>query len=316
MSTTFSETANFDELDTETVRIQTRRISSYSKKALRAGLAVDAIYVHHPDFRNAVKSMDRMFQLAREVMMAHGMMLIAPTGAGKSAVFRYFRDSLPRSTLFAPGLGAIGIRAIRKPTVGQIVTAMLRAYRYPFASGSGNQLYIKRHLVFDAIRQKGTRLLFIDEAHHLISPGRSRLSDGETSATEFLRELMDETHIALVLAGSQELDELSNLDAHLMSRVSVREKLSNFSADQDWLGLIKGFVKQCDSYDLTPLMEQSEAKLLHRATGGNLRSLKRLITEIVLLGIDRNQDTLNREILRDAFNLVFGSSAQVTNVYA
>lgn len=316
-SMNFSETANFDELDEEAKQIQARRLTTYSKQALRAGVSVDAIHVHYPSFVGSIKSMDRMFQIAREVKMAHGLMLIGPPGSGKSAIFRYFRDSLPTSSLFAPGLGAIGIRAVRKPTVGQIVTALLRAYRYPFAAGSGSQLYVKRHLVFDAIRDKGTRLIFVDEAQHLVSPGRPKLSsEGETSATEFLRELMDETNVALVLAGSTVLDDLAIVDKHLKSRVSARVELSNFPADQDWLGLLKGFAKQCEAYDLSTLLDPGEARLLHRATEGNLRSLKRLLTEAVLIGIDTNQRKLNREIMKKAFDLAFGSNALVSNVFA
>lgn len=312
----FSETANFDELDEEAKQIQIRRLSTYSKRALQAGLAVDSIHVHYPGFVHSIRNMDRMFQIAREVKMAHGLMLIGPPGSGKTAIFRYFRDSLPTSSLFAPGLGAIGIRAVRRPTVGQIVTALLRAYRYPFSSGSGNQLYVKRQLVFDAIREKGTRLIFVDEAQHLISPGRQKLAlEGETSATDLLRELMDETNVALVLAGSTVLDELGNVDKHLKSRVSSRIELNNFPADQDWLGLIKGFVKQCDGYDLSALLDPGEARLLHRATEGNLRSLKRLLTEAVLIGVDSNQIKLNRETMKTAFDLAFGSNALVSNVF-
>jgi predicted ATPase len=106
----FEQTATFDEIEADEAQLNARRLQLYSKHALKVGLPVDRIYINHPRFDTGLKTLDRVFQIAPEVTMPHGVRLIGPTGSGKSALFRYFRDSLPRSSLFTEGLGAVGIR--------------------------------------------------------------------------------------------------------------------------------------------------------------------------------------------------------------
>ena len=313
----FSAVATYDELESDDLAVNARRLACYSKEALKVGLPIDRIFVLHTRFANAIRAMDRIFQIAPEVEMAHGLRLIGPSGVGKSAVFKYFRDSLPSSNLFAPGYGAVGIRLNRSPTTGQMVAALLKAYRYPFSTGSGSQMYIKRHLVFDAIRQKGTRLLFIDEGHHFLRAShRNPVKDEEISATEFLNELIDECRLAVVIAGTNTLDRLATTDSHLLSRVAARYELCNFPADGQWMGLLKGFIKICQTYDLSFLEDEVQAKLLHMATNGNLRLLKNFLTEIVLVAFDDKQAKPTQDNLKVAFQRIFGDQALVSNVYA
>jgi Cdc6-like AAA superfamily ATPase len=313
-SSKFEATLDFESSDPEDQEIQARRIKSYSISALKAALPIDKIYVQHPDFTNAVTAMDRIFQIAPEVAMPHGLRLVGPPGVGKTAVMRYFQATLPTSSLFLPGFGVIGIRAQPRPRTGQVVSALLRAYRYPFATGTGKQLYIRRHLVFDAIKQKGTRLIFIDEAQNLVRHGRqSGVAEWESDVSEFFREIM--CHVGLILAGSKELDALDKSDPFLASRVTVREHIRPFEVNAIWIGFLRAFAKQCLLFDVGSIAESGMAKRIHLATEGNLRSFKRLLTEAVLLAVDQHKTTLDLEALGSAFRLVAGSAAMRGNPF-
>lgn len=293
-----------------------RRIRTYSLGALKAAIAIDKIHIKHNEFQQALDAMDRVFQLALELEMPHGMMLTGPTGVGKTAVFKYFRKSLPASSLFAPGEGAIGLRCPKRPRTGHFVAALLRAYKYPFAIGSAQQLYIRRSIVFEAIKQKKTRLIFIDEANLLFDTRNTKfIRDDDSEVTEFLRELIDECHIALVLAGTHDLDALSKLDSALASRLSVREALSNFLPDKNWMGILRALSIQSKEFDLSLLYQSDLGKLLHLATNGNLRTLKRLITEAVLISHDQKLMKIEQSVLVTAHQRVFGSASLQTNVF-
>ena len=312
----FVESLELEPPDPEEEALYSRRIISYSVDALKAAVGIDRIVVNHPAFVRAISAMDRIFQLAREMDMPHGMVLLGPTGAGKTAAFKYFQSTLPSSSLFGPGDGAIGIRCPQRPRVGQFVASLLRTYRYPFAAGTPQQLYIRRGLVFDAIKEKGTRLIFIDEADSLIR-WRSGIRDtyGDTEVTDFFREIADECKVGLVFAGTTELDAIAKADKALASRITAREVLSTFASDQNWVGIIKSFSRAYPAFDISALAEPETAHLLHRATAGNLRSLKRLIIEAVLIAFDNKKPTIDREILGKAFNLVFGSASLQSNVF-
>lgn len=257
------------------------------------------------------------FSAWHRVGNASGLSARRPAGSGKTALFRYFRDSLPSSSLFSSSAGAIGLRVPKRPRPGLLVREFLRILKYPFAGGSYKQLYERRQLVFEALRSNGTRLVWLDEAHHLLPKHASRqIEHDETEATELLRELMDECKVSLVLAGSDELDNLKTIAPHFTTRVAGRAALGIFELDASWLGFLKAFSAQSLGFDIRLIEDRSLAKLLHFATGGNLRAFKQLILEAVLVAHDANELRLTQDHLRKAFDLVFGMACTRSNSFA
>ena len=306
----FDQSMQFDAIASDDELLEARRLATYSVNALRVAKSVDRTIVLFPAAVQALTSLDRLFQLGTEFNMPQGMRLVGPSGVGKTASFEYFRASLPNSALFAQGMAAISVRVQNKPRTSHLVQAILNAIRYPFNSGSARQLYMRRSLLFDALKNYKTRLIWLDEAQHLLYQRRSEMSnEWENDATEFLRELVDECKLSLVLAGTSELDNLPEVAPHLSSRVSGRESMDNFIADANWVGFVRGFVKQCQSFDLTCMNDVQMAMRLHMASEGNLRAFKRLVTEAVLIAYDSNDRQVDRKALQRGFQGVFGAGA-------
>ncbi len=88
-----------DDLDPIDLQIQTRRIEVYSPRALQIAAQVERIYIFYTGFSQAMNAMDRLFQLAGAFEMPQGMLLQGESGVGKTAIFKYFRKSLPSSNL-------------------------------------------------------------------------------------------------------------------------------------------------------------------------------------------------------------------------
>jgi len=197
-----------------------------------------------------------------------------------------------------------------------MVRAFLRAYRYPFKNGGGSTVYARSGLVFDLIREKGTRLIFVDEAHNLMRQLKRRdQADDEPEVTDFLRELIDTTKVALVLSGTDLLDSLRSVDSHLHDRVTGRHALAHFDAGVKWRGFLRAMYKKAQSFDLSVIDSKEEADRLHAATAGNPRSLKRLVTEGVLVAADSGKPSLDTESLAKAFQIVFGGDTLLRNPY-
>lgn len=312
------EMTDFDGPGEEERRIEQRRLFTYSPQAIRAAVAVDRVMVNYPAFAEAMAGADRVFQLGRELTVQQGITITGESGSGKTALGRYFIGSQPKSTLFEDGFGAIAIRLPGRPTVGHVVGALLRRLRHPFPSISAQTLDIKRQMLIDALRQKGTRVIFIDEAHYLLMQarmhGRAQMMYG--NVTDVIRELMDETPVAVVLLGTSELLELEAADAHLANRVSARFELRGLEVPVIWQGFVRSFVKQVRSVDLSPLTEKDEAQRLHVATQGNLRSFKRLVTEAALVAVDDGAQVVSPQHLQKAFERANGRAAGKDNPYA
>lgn len=311
-----NEVQDIDAPDPEEVELKKRRISVYSTEALNTAAAVDRLYVNHPGFAQAIQALDRVFQIAGKFEMQQGITIEGPPGVGKTSVYRYFRRTVPSSSLFAEGLGIVGVRGIKRTTVGYLIRSMLKAYKYPFSSGTESQLYARRGILIDLIREKGTRILFIDESSAMLTKSTHRSSsERETDVTDLLREILDECGIGVVLASYGGNASLKLTDQALASRMSVRCTLQEFGCDNQWHGLLHAFASQCSEFDLGFIKDRSIGKLVHAASQGNIRDLKRLLTEAVLIAIDEKQLTLDSKILGKAFNEVKGRGHDSPNPF-
>jgi type II secretory pathway predicted ATPase ExeA len=308
---------DFDGPDEEERRVRERRLFTYSVQALKVAASVDRVCIVHPAFKAALTACDRAFQLSRELSQQQIIVVAGATGVGKTALIRYFRASLPGSSLFEQGLGAIAIRLPAKPNVGHLVGALLRQLKHPFPQVTGQTLFIKRDLLIEALRQRGTRMLFIDEGQHLRdqSKMRSRNSDG-TTVTDCIRELVDESPIAACICGTQEILQLSDVDRSLDNRVSARFQLEAFSDNAMWKAFLSAFRKHCGQIDLSIIEDSEHVKKLFVATEGNPRSFKRLVTEAVLICVDENASAVTKEHFKRAFERVSGGVSRIGNPYA
>jgi len=315
IDTIFNQSKQLDLADEEQQTLEARRLNTYSVEALRIAAEADRAFVLFPNAVHTLKALDRLFQLGTEFTTPQGMYLVGPSGVGKTATFNYFQASLPKSALFSNGSAAIGMRLQSRPKVGHLIQGLLRAVKYPFSTGSGKQLYLRRFILFEALKSSRTRLIWLDEAQHLLFKRPSVVSNEiEGEATEFLRELIDVCNISVVLAGTDELDRLSELAPHLASRISVREEMKCFQADINWIAFVRAFARNCQSLDLSYVNNPNEAMLLHLATAGNLRAFKRLLTEVILISVDSGK-RVNQETLSIAFQRVFGMATMRSNPF-
>lgn len=303
--------------DLDDEKLSARRLAEYSPRALKAGLNVDRLFINHPDFSTALTALDRIFQLAREVEVPHGMTLIGPSGTGKTSVLNYFRRSLPPSSLFSDGLGAVYLRVPMRCSTAYLISGLLRLYGYPFLRVTRDCQEARTAVLFDAMRQKGTRMVMLDEAHHLVpSFGEKRRTREEgTAPTDLVRQMIDEARVAVVLAGPGALDVLGEADEALASRVVGIHRLDRFKYDATWVGLVRAFAKQVPEFDLSVLMVPEINQQLFNVTDGNLRSLKRLITELVLLVAECEQRVAEPGLLARAYAAIYGAGRLTLNPF-
>lgn len=315
-SIAFEESLAGDALSEDPNPAQERRLQTYSTEALRVAVQVEKIYVRHSQFDVVLQQLDRLFQLGTELDNPLGMQVVGPPGVGKTALLRYFRESLPQSSLYDRSSAALAVRVPNRPYAGHLIRALLRQLRYQVSGGSYKQLYGRRQVVIDAVRAKGTRLIMIDEAQHLVprkASGDPRSVENEV--TEFLRELIDETSVSLVLSGSPDLDDSLQAMEHLSSRVSTRTELKEFSLDATWAGFLKGYTRLSTAFDISMIAEPDTMAKLYLTTKGNARQLRQLIVEAVLVAADAGKLRLDYETFRTAYNRAFGDGAMRSNPF-
>ena len=303
--------------DAEQLReVRRRRFFMYSTKALRVAEAVEKIYINHPAFKTALTAIDRVFQLGGLTATPQGLMLIGEPGTGKSCVMKLFQAYAPRDSLLSPTSASIMVRLQERPSLGRVISNILRRLDYPFTNVHKNAVGLKRDIVITSLREKRYRILLVDEAHHLVISKRSDRSWTEgNDVSEFFREVMDECQMGIVLAGTPTLDKLPEIDKHLRSRVASRVELRDFSEGPDWLTLLATFGQQCKDFDLSNLAALSARGSLLSACKGNLRSFKQLLIECVLIATDADKSVLDVAILALAFERVHGRDSHLDNPF-
>lgn len=293
---------DFDEpADQEERATKERRLFMYSVEALAAAAVVDRVHAVFPEFRRALAAFDRIYQLSGELQTPQGALVTGPPGSGKTTLATYFARSLPPGSLFESGYGALLIRLRANPTAGLIVSLLLRAVKYPFTHVRRSRVYTMRDIAFEAIAQKGSRIVFVDQAHCLSTQVKARVDVAETAASDTLRELMDETKVGLVLLADDNFKGLEQVDKALADRVSVRLQLTYFADDATWEAFLKAFANNVQIVDIQLLCATGMPACTHLATGGNRRSFRRLITEAVLIAVDAKCKAVTKEHMHLAF---------------
>lgn len=309
------EAPDADEIEDR--KVAQRRLSTYSTQALLIGAKSEQVHILYTDFKEALDISDRLYQLASHLTTPQGALISGPPGSAKTTVANYFIRSLPHSTLFDKNFGVLLIRLRANPSPGLIVSLLLHAVQYPFTQVRQGRVYSMRDIAFDALKQKGTKLIFVDQAHCLTNQTRPRRSEQiETAASDILTELMDATGMALVFLADQSFSGLEAVDKALADRISVRHQMRHFSNDAWWLAFLKSFSESFKDIGLTVLCQPEIAKRTYTATNGNLRSFRRLITEATLVAVDAGATALTEKHLALAYERIAGPNAARINPYA
>lgn len=231
-----------DAAEQEARQIAARRMFMYSERALLAADEVDRKYVIFPDLKVVLEALDRAYQLALRVSRPQGILVSGPPGSSKTSISNYFQRSLPASKDIIEGHGALSIRLRSNPCAGGMVSLLLRAARHPFTTIRKGRFDSMRDIAFEALQQLGTRVIFIDQAHALEQSVKksTRAPRGavETTASEVLRDLMDETGIALVFLASNTFGGLERVDEALADRVPdtlMSSEIRLQIGPRDWL---------------------------------------------------------------------------------
>ncbi|WP_377159618.1 TniB family NTP-binding protein [Roseateles sp. UC29_93] len=304
-----------DDWPEEERKVRARRMAMYSPGAIAIARDVAYKYILFPELKTALASFDRVYQLSRELGIPQGVLLSGPPGSSKTSIADYFMRSLPPTADIVDGFGALYVRMRPAASAGFVVSQVLSAVRHPFTIVRPERMASMRDIACEAMLHKGTRILFVDEAQCLAVRGKERsLDDRDTSAGNLLRELMDRANVALVLLADHRLQHLERVDRALADRVSVRLTLAPFQNDGNW-GAFLGEFSRFKVIDLSSLNETSVRAATFVATAGCRRSVKRLITEAVLVAVDDSKTAVTRAHFRLAFERTSGPGNVTPNPY-
>jgi hypothetical protein len=154
-------------------------------------------------------------------MRASGCWLFGDAGSGKTTALLEVQRRLRAATDLNTDEAALFLPLLPAPTMHSLVRDMLHQLRYPF---SNSRTFTERaEILFDALKKKRVRAILVDEAQHIVEGNRTA---NQTEIRNFLKRLIDQTNVCLVLSGLPCLRKLRNNDDQLASRLPAEVRLS------------------------------------------------------------------------------------------
>jgi energy-coupling factor transporter ATP-binding protein EcfA2 len=268
---------------------------------------VENVRVLYPLWEQILQIMQDAHELNPHAAEPQCLMVTGPTGAGKSTLVDSYAARYP-AAYTATGIRRPVAKATvpSKPTVKSLATMILHALGDPRAAyGTEGNMTLRIMNLFKACE---VEFLILDEIQHFV--------DGESSgrimvnASNWLKTIIKETHMATVLVGLQgDAEQVVNVNPQLGRLFGDPYVLEPFTWDPSAPETITAFRKLLKALELQlPLAKPSHlyspdtAQRCYVACGGVVGYLMRLIRGATRKALAQGREELNDGLLAAAFD--------------
>lgn len=265
----------------------------------------NGIYVEYPRVQTVFESIKYSYDNSRYLTEPECLLVASIPGIGKSSIIRAFANDYKRRCTPKGWVVPVLVCKVPKPTtIKSFAISMLKALGDPFAEkGTTTEItYRLANLIVDC----EVKIILLDEFQHLPE------SADPDIAADWLKGLIETTHVPVVLFGLPNSVEILNANEQLDSRFSNRITLQPFWWDNDSSKLeFKRFLSEVDKElpleKLSKLDGEDIAPRLFYASDGITRPLMRVILRAFYITLTRKADSISLEDLKNSYETVLGS---------
>ncbi|WP_341829445.1 TniB family NTP-binding protein [Vibrio gelatinilyticus] len=254
----------------------------------------------YPEVKKVFSGLDWIMRRRKFGSFAPSMLLMAGTGAGKSATLNYYiENNLSRNEVL--------ITRVR-PTLLETLLWMakeLGAYRNSRAKPSEIGL---TDCVIDTSKRIGLKLLVIEECQELFE----RASHAQRQdIRDRLKMISDECRLPIVFVGLHSA-ELILEDSQWNRRIMVRRtlpyiKITDESSIDNYLGVLQALEKTVPLPLKVPLGDVDFAMRLLAASKGVLGEIKELIAAALEIALEKNKHCIGEDDFAAVYERINGS---------
>lgn len=268
------------------------------------------MHVNHPSFVRALTEIKGQVLACERQDKGAGLLLLAPTGAGKSHLSRHLKLLWPddhegwKSTIPVVSFNLPPIMTKRR-----IASAMLRSIQ-PSANLSQKEESIEQRIQM-LLSQIGTRVIVIDNVHDITA---RRKEGGIKEIGDWLRDLIDSSRRLVILLGAPSALEIINRNPQLRRRAARQVRIDYFKINTpNRLKQFQTFLQRLDRE--LPMARATNidvdlTKRIYYATNGIFDFVFSLFSRAVTVAVSAAREQLTREDLAEGFDLVMGDSVK------
>lgn len=294
------------------------------ERALWKGRSVEArlqfieheLFVPYPEFMLTVRW---ILSRARQCILQNRgacIFVVAPSGAGKTTLTRYFKLLKPDQV--TDELTLMPVVCFSVPmviTIRGMTYAVLDSMGDPRASSGPDYAITTR--VTPLLRKIQTEIVMIDNIQDI---PEKRLAGGIKQIGTWIRDLSDNSCRLTVLLGTKEAVPVINGSPQLKRRSIARKEIKFFDTTTEaGIARFRRFVKEVDdrlplakksNLDASPLFDQ-----LVFATGGSQDVFFQLISAAIFKAVPEGSEMITKKHLAEGFEGVFADAGRGLNPF-
>ena len=271
---------------------------------------VESTLVPHTAFSHADRSLEQCFRYAIGSAEPICVSVIGESRTGKSRLLEACTAKHPRHRnkegLTVP---ILKVSTPSKPTVKSLAEDMLYAIGDPlYAIGTENAKTARLKVL---LRETGTRMLMIDEFQHFVDKGSRKVI---YHVADWLKILVDETRVALVVAGLETSLAVLEQNEQLAGRFLAPIHLPRFDwrceeHRSEFLGILGSFTESLSGhFDIPDLANTDLSFRIYCGTGGLIGYLTKFLRQLVWNCLDAGQRVITLAEMASAHHQAIGKT--------
>jgi Bacterial TniB protein len=263
---------------------------------------VEAVLIQTDIFVHATASINALIERSRSLNLPGGLCITGEGGTGKSIILKVFTTLYKReetdARIYCP---VLAIKLSGTPTPRQLLSSLLKALGYKSVRDSQTAPELME-ILLKAMIACGVKIIFIDEAHHIIPVSGSRKNKERLAGElgDYSKDLYDRSAVPIVWTGKPSLGELFLADEQLKSRWPGAILLKEYACDDRWRVDLDVLDEALPMRMKAGLASVARAKMIHDVSKGNFRKLKIFLSESVRIASLSGASKLTDEHLKSA----------------
>lgn len=266
------------------------------------GFKLQTSPIPHSRFQEGMFRLAELHHGRRAYQAGGGLLLIGPSGVGKSTLIEHYELLYPRThDPEGTRIPVLRVSVPSSPSAKSLAEAILVALKDPKAHrGTASE---KTERIEGWLKRCGVELILLDEFQHLIYT--SALT-GFRDVTDWLKRLISNTNVGIVACGLPEAALVVESNEQLARRFSARIQLTPFALDdaddfREFRGLLDTLESLLPLPMETPLREANLARRMHVASYGLFDYLCKVLEGAVSAAVAAHQTQIDLPALAAGF---------------
>lgn len=270
-------------------------------KALEQLQSLKNLVIETPEFTDFVARAQGLMTRCGTDFDPGGFWLVGPSGVGKTHLMEHLMRLHP---IYDDGYNRrvpiLGVEISAVPTRLMLLRNLLRALGHPMANVTDSDHSFE--ILAAGLQTSRTQLIVLGELQHICESNRRATS---RAVTDTLKQLYDRTRVPMLLMGTTDLSRAYDWDEQFSTRIPSIYSMNLFALDAQFAAVLSTLQQHLPIAVEPALTARPFIMPLHTITRGCFRTIRKLLTESVIIAIREGSEVLRPkhiEMARSQFN--------------